>query len=395
MRGELYSPGSQPFFGNQAHPAIIRFYNVPIGRTGLFPGEFFTMQKVYRVGVIGRTGKGDYGHALDLAFNGIENIACIAVADEDPEGLRQAGERIGAQHLYADYRDMLDKEKISVKTFAKISKMNAQALVTMKWTMDENGTKYVKEVPVVSEKSSTLWWWRIFGILDEHHRTKGDYRLTKVGEDVAYERVRKEIDAAVSTSGEIVSLPQLAKEHPSIPPSLIVRFLKEEELAGNAKESSENIFWFRPAAAANTDNIYKMRVMAYQYVNNVRYIMSKVWHDYTRHGIMDILFKEKYGYGVFVSKRLCDLVEKLSGVKVEEVNSEITWHFPLDQRILYLFRQYPTAMLTVEQIKARIVIPGGYLGQLEEMRLIREALESLRQKNMVKESGGKWSLINT
>ena len=305
--------------------------------------------------------------------------------------------------------DMLDKEKISVKTFAKISKMNAQALVTMKWTMDELGTKYVKEVPVVSEKSSTLWWWRIFGILDEHHRTKGDYRLTKVGEDVAYERVRKEIDAAVSTSGEIVSLPQLAKEHPSIPPSLIVRFLKEEELAGNAKESSENIFWFRPAAAANADNIYKMRVMAYQYVNNVRYIMSKVWHDYTRHGIMDILFKEKYGYGVFVSKRLCDLVEKLSGIKVEEVNSEITWHFPLDQRILYLFRQYPTAMLTVEQIilgskqthsgtgsiKAEIVMPGEYVGQSEEMRLIREALESLRQKNMVKESGGKWSLVNT
>jgi hypothetical protein len=277
--------------------------------------------------------------------------------------------------------------------------MNAQALVTMKWTMDENGTKYAKEVPVVSEKSSTLWWWRTFGILDEHHRTKGDYRLTKVGEDVAYERVRKEIDAAVSTSGEIVSLPQLAKEHPLIPPSLIVRFLKEEELTGNVKESSENIFWFRPATAANADNIYKMRVMAYQYVNDVRDMMCKVWYVYTRHGIMDMLFREKYGYGVFVSKRLCDLVEKLGGVKVEEVNSEITWQFPLDQRILYLFRQNRTATLTIEQIIKRIVVPHSAkitaLSPDEENELVTKALESLRQKNMVKESGGKWSLVNT
>ena len=72
------------------------------------------MTATYRAGIIGRTGKGDYGHALDLAFNGIENIACIAVADEDPEGLRQAGERIGAQHLYADYRDMLEKEELDL-----------------------------------------------------------------------------------------------------------------------------------------------------------------------------------------------------------------------------------------------------------------------------------------
>ena len=291
--------------------------------------------------------------------------------------------------------DMLDKEKISVKTFAKISKMNAQALVTMKWTMDENGTKYVKEVPVVSEKSSTLWWWRIFGILDEHHRTKGDYRLTKVGEDVAYERVRKEIDAAVSISGEIVSLPQLTRAHPLIPPSFIIRFLKEEELAGNAKESSENIFWFRPATADNADNKHKMSVMAYKYVNEVEAIMSKTWHDYPRDGIRDILFREKDGCSVFVSKRLCDLVEKLSEIKVTEVNSETTWGLPLEQRILYLFRQYPTAMLTAEQIKARIVIPGGYLGQSEEIRLVGEALKSLRQKNMAKESGDKWSLVNT
>ena len=300
----------------------------------------------------------------------------------------------GSHEKLVTPEDLLDEQKISVKSFARSPTFNALALVTMKLTMDENGTKSVREVPIADKKQRTLWFWRKFGLLDEHHRTKGDYRMSKDGEDVAYERVRKEIDAAVSASGEIVSLPQLTKEHPSIPPSLIVRFLKEEELAGSAKESSENIFWFRPAAAANADNIYKMRVMAYQYVNNVRHIMSIVWYDYTRHGIMDILFKEKYGYGVFVSKRLCDLVEKLSGVKVEEVNSEITWHFPLDQRILYLFRQNRTATLTIEQIIKRIVVPHyarrTALSPDEENELVTKALESLRRKNCVKESNGKW-----
>lgn len=72
------------------------------------------MTTTYRAGIIGRTGRGDYGHALDLAFHGIENITCIAVADEDPEGLRRAGERIGVQKMYADYRDMLDKEELDL-----------------------------------------------------------------------------------------------------------------------------------------------------------------------------------------------------------------------------------------------------------------------------------------
>jgi hypothetical protein len=300
----------------------------------------------------------------------------------------------GSRKRLVTPEDMLDKEKISVKNFARSPIFDAHALVVMKLTMDESGTKNVREVPVTGDKARKMWFWRTFGILDEHHRTKGDYVISKIGEDVAYERVRKEIDAAVSTSGEIVSLPQLAKEHPLIPPSFIVRFLKEEEMTGNAKESSENIFWFRPATAANADNICKMRVKAYQYINSARYIMSQVWHDYPRHGIMEILFKEKHGYGVFVSKRLCTLVEKLGKVKVMEVNSEITWHFPLDQRILYLFRQNSTAALTIEQIIERIVVPHSTriisLSPAEENELVTKALESLRRKNCVKESNGKW-----
>jgi len=76
--------------------------------------DFVLAQKIYRAGAIGRTGKGDYGHGLDTAYQGIANVEFVAVADEHSEGLRQAGERTGAKRLYADYREMLEKEKLDI-----------------------------------------------------------------------------------------------------------------------------------------------------------------------------------------------------------------------------------------------------------------------------------------
>lgn len=37
----------------------------------------------YRIGVIGRTGRGDYGHAMDEAFWRVPNCQIVAVADDD------------------------------------------------------------------------------------------------------------------------------------------------------------------------------------------------------------------------------------------------------------------------------------------------------------------------
>ncbi len=41
------------------------------------------MPKSYRVGIIGRTGKGNYGHDVDGAFTQIPTVEIVAVADED------------------------------------------------------------------------------------------------------------------------------------------------------------------------------------------------------------------------------------------------------------------------------------------------------------------------
>src|SRR5436190_9026088 len=69
------------------------------------------MAKKYRVAVIGRTGKGNYGHGLDVVGKAFDNVEVVAVADENDKGREAAVKRIGAKTAYADYREMLDKEK--------------------------------------------------------------------------------------------------------------------------------------------------------------------------------------------------------------------------------------------------------------------------------------------
>ena len=69
------------------------------------------MAKTYRVAVIGRTGKGNYGHGLDIVWKEIDNVKIVAVADENDKGRQAAAKRLGAANAYADYREMLDKER--------------------------------------------------------------------------------------------------------------------------------------------------------------------------------------------------------------------------------------------------------------------------------------------
>ncbi len=66
----------------------------------------------YRAGAIGSTGRGNWGHGLDTAFVGVKGVEFVAVADDDPDGLRDAGSRTGAGSLYGDYREMLEREKL-------------------------------------------------------------------------------------------------------------------------------------------------------------------------------------------------------------------------------------------------------------------------------------------
>ncbi len=65
----------------------------------------------YRACVIGRSGKGTYGHDIDLAFQGIPGVAVAAVADPDEKERQELARRAGAARSYADWREMLRGEK--------------------------------------------------------------------------------------------------------------------------------------------------------------------------------------------------------------------------------------------------------------------------------------------
>ncbi len=65
----------------------------------------------YRACVIGSTGRGGYGHGLDKAFQRIPGVTVVAVADPDEKGRLEAARRAGASKTYADWREMLRKEK--------------------------------------------------------------------------------------------------------------------------------------------------------------------------------------------------------------------------------------------------------------------------------------------
>lgn len=69
------------------------------------------MPEQYRIGVIGRTGRGNYGHGLDKVWLQLANTQIVGVADDSPEGLANSVERLQAPQGFCDYRLMMDKVK--------------------------------------------------------------------------------------------------------------------------------------------------------------------------------------------------------------------------------------------------------------------------------------------
>src|SRR5262245_63564934 len=67
-----------------------------------------------RVGIVGATGHGDYGHGVDSVWAEIERAQVVALADADDAGRAKGVERTKAPVGYADYREMLDKEKLDI-----------------------------------------------------------------------------------------------------------------------------------------------------------------------------------------------------------------------------------------------------------------------------------------
>ena len=70
-----------------------------------------TTGKRYKACVIGDSTLGGYGHYIHLAFALRDDVATVGLADPDEAGRARYAEETGAERTYADYREMLDKER--------------------------------------------------------------------------------------------------------------------------------------------------------------------------------------------------------------------------------------------------------------------------------------------
>jgi predicted dehydrogenase len=72
----------------------------------------------FRAVIIGHTGRGNFGHGLDVAFSGFPEIEVVGVADANSEGLEEAKKRIGVTLGFSDYREMIPKLKPNLVSVA-------------------------------------------------------------------------------------------------------------------------------------------------------------------------------------------------------------------------------------------------------------------------------------
>jgi len=71
-----------------------------------------------KAAVIGHTGRGDYGHGLEGIFQNRTNVELVALADPDADGRAKTMARVKAPRSYADYRELLEKEKPDLVSIA-------------------------------------------------------------------------------------------------------------------------------------------------------------------------------------------------------------------------------------------------------------------------------------
>ena len=90
-----------------------RFIAAAAGSACTLVAEAQDGQRTYSVGVIGHTGRGNYGHGIDTVWQRNSQTNILAVADADTAGLSKAINRLGLVKTagFADYKEMLRQVK--------------------------------------------------------------------------------------------------------------------------------------------------------------------------------------------------------------------------------------------------------------------------------------------
>ena len=100
-----------------------------------------------KVGIVGHTGRGNYGHHLDMAFVGVEGVEIVALADPHEAGRANAVAKTGALKGYANYLEMLEREHLDIAVIASREIGDHLELVT---NCLERGTNVYLEKPVAA-----------------------------------------------------------------------------------------------------------------------------------------------------------------------------------------------------------------------------------------------------
>jgi predicted dehydrogenase len=159
-------------------------------------------QPPYRAAVIGRTGRGDYGHGLDVAMLGHPNLTVVAVADDDPKGLAAAAKRLGVDRVYDDYRAMLDREK---PQFVAVAPRWVDCHKAMILDCAERGIHVFSEKPLAPDLAQAD---AIVSACERSHVKLAIAFQSRYGP--RYERVRELIGSG--TIGEVLELRGRGKE---------------------------------------------------------------------------------------------------------------------------------------------------------------------------------------
>ena len=105
---------------------------------GSAPAILLGKENQIKVGIIGSTGRGNYGHGLDVAWKNISEASIVAVADDNDKGRASALKRLNCKKGYEDYRKMLELEK---PDFISVCPRHTDQRVPMIEAACENGVK--------------------------------------------------------------------------------------------------------------------------------------------------------------------------------------------------------------------------------------------------------------
>jgi predicted dehydrogenase len=115
-------------------------------------GSAKSPEKKFRAAIIGHTGRGNYGHGLDIAFTDRADCEVVAVADPVEAGRVDAAKRSKAQRHYADYREMLAKEKPDL---VAIGPRHTDQHVAMALAAFDAGAHVLMEKPIAASPAES------------------------------------------------------------------------------------------------------------------------------------------------------------------------------------------------------------------------------------------------